>query len=372
MKVELEHERSVMRSIATNTAAAAQVVGEQRRMISQPTAAVRNADGSATVKTTIWYPATPTAETVSIDVGPADAPYMFVGRVAPDAPFASERRYPVILYSHGHNGSVRTTAWFGIALARAGYVVIAPDHPGNNMEDVATSGGALLWWLRAGDLEVALDAVANDAKLGGHVYPQRVGVSGFSLGGLTAMIALGGIFDGKLYDDYCAAHPGCAICPPTDALPIFDPEKPGYPDFLQTELPRMTDDRRIPSAKAGFIIAPLTVGLRPESLGAIEVPVTFLVGSEDGLTSPEVGAALAAGMIPRSKLVIVPGANHDSFINICSPAGIAAGYCECAVAAEQEHAHGMAIESALATFDPVLKSIDADVRGGVPTAAIPE
>lgn len=332
-----------------------ETVGQQKRVIAQPTAVVRNADGSATVRATIWYPAKSDAPTASIDIGPADDPYMLVGRVAPDAPFESDQRYPVILYSHGNNGSAHTTAWFGTALARSGYVVIAVDHPGNNLDDEKSPGGALLWWLRAGDLKVALDAVAKDDVLGAHIDAERVGVSGFSMGGVTTMIALGGIFDGKLYDDYCAAHPDCTICPPAQVQPIFDPDKPFYPDFLKAELRKMTEDRSIPSAKAGFVIAPAAIGFRPETMRAIRVPVTFIVGSEDAIAVPEVGAALAASMIPNSKVVVVPGANHDSFINRCSRAGADAKYLECAVATEQELTHRMAIESALAVFDTVLK-----------------
>ena len=43
-------------------------------------------------------------------------------------------------------------AWFGTALAREGYIVIAVDHPGNNNGmDPMTIGGAALFWERPGD-----------------------------------------------------------------------------------------------------------------------------------------------------------------------------------------------------------------------------
>ena len=330
-------------------------IGQQQRVFAQPTAQVRNADGSADLRLTIWYPAAADVATVSIDVGPADAPYMLLGQAAIDAPFAGDERYPVILYSHGNNGSVQTTAWFGTELARHGYVVIAPDHPGNNLEDEQTTGGALLWWLRAGDLQVALEAVANDPILGSHIDPELVGVSGFSMGGITTMMALGGVFDGKRYDDFCLANPGSRICPPAEVLPIFDAGAAHYPEDIRQELVRMVADRRIPAAKAGFVIAPAAIGFTPESMARIDVPVTLIVGSDEALAVPEVGAQLAASMIPGSTLVVVPGANHDSFINRCSEAGIAAGYLECATATEQDLTHRTAIESALAVFDPVLK-----------------
>ena len=57
-------------------------------------------------------------------------------------------------------------AWFGTALARHGYVVVAVDHPGNNGRDPMTVGGAVLFWERPGDLAIALDRVKSDSSLG--------------------------------------------------------------------------------------------------------------------------------------------------------------------------------------------------------------
>ena len=42
--------------------------------------------------------------------------------------------------------------WFGIAMARAGYVVIGVDHPGNNATEAMTPAAAILPWDRAEDL----------------------------------------------------------------------------------------------------------------------------------------------------------------------------------------------------------------------------
>ncbi len=334
--------------------AAAQVVGERHLVVTQPSAAVRNADASPTLKATIWYPAEPTAQTASRDVGPAGDPDLLIGQVAPDAPFASARRYPILLFSHGFNGSAQTTAWFGLALARAGYVVISVDHPGNNLVDPQTPGGALLWWLRADDLKVALAAVAKDPALGAHVDPQRVGIAGWSMGGLTALLAVGGIFDGRLFDQFCATHTAKA-CPPAAALPLFDPAKPGYPPVLQALIAHMGDDRSIPAAKAAFVMAPAPViAIAPQSLGTIKVPVTLIVGSEDVIATPDIGAALAASLIPHATLVVVPGATHTSFFALCSEAGLKAKYLDCATAEQQQLAHGTAIRNALALFNPIL------------------
>ncbi|KAG1240655.1 hypothetical protein G6F61_014151 [Rhizopus arrhizus] len=82
--------------------------------------------------------------------------------------------------------------WLGTALARAGYLVIAVDHPGNNGADPMTLPGSVLSWLRADDLRAALAAVQADPVLGAHVDRSRLGVVGFSAGGYTALLAAAG------------------------------------------------------------------------------------------------------------------------------------------------------------------------------------
>ena len=70
-----------------------------------------------------------------------------------DAAFAADRiRWPVILLSHGFGGTARIVGWFGIAMARDGYIVATVDHPGNNAADQMTVPGAALYWDRADDL----------------------------------------------------------------------------------------------------------------------------------------------------------------------------------------------------------------------------
>lgn len=331
-------------------------VGQQTRRIAQPSAALRTDGAETAFKATIWYPAAPTADTISLNIGPEDAPYMLGGRVAPDAPFADDQRRPVLLFSHGSMGSVATTSWFGTAMAAAGYVVIAVDHPGNTADGPQTFPGMLLWRERADDLSVALRGVGEDPILGPHVDLERVGVAGFSLGGLTALQALGGVFEGALYDAYCAANPGSPLAPPAGSPAIFDPDNGLFPEPIQAALRVPPIDRSVPNVRAGLLFAPVAAGLQPQSLAAIKVPVTLLVGSEEIITPPEGGAAAAHALIPGSTLVTVPGATHSSFVNPATPAGVAAQYStDTVLARAQDVTHRMALESARALFDPILK-----------------
>lgn len=331
-------------------------VGQQTRRIPQASAAARNADGAEDFKATIWYPVAPTADTVSLNIGPEDAPYMLGDWVALDAPFVDAERRPIILYSHGYHGSAATTSWFGVALAKAGYVVVSVDHPGGNSNDLQTLEGSIMWWERPSDLKAALAAIIADPVIGPHVDAEQVGVCGYSLGGFTALIALGGVFDGARYDAYCIANPESPLAGPPGSHPVFNADNPMLPEAVQAGLKAPMANHALPSVRAGFLFAPVSIGVSAASLQAIEVPVTLIVGSEEVVTPPEAGAAAAHALIPNSTLVIAPGATHSSFVNRVTPAGVVAEYSvDTVLAKAQDIAHALAIESALALFDPILR-----------------
>ena len=78
---------------------------------------------------------------------------------------------------------------WGTALARAGYVAAAVNHPGNNPIDGYTVAGFTLWWERARDLSAVIDGMLADPTLMTRIDAERIGAAGFSLGGYT-MIAI--------------------------------------------------------------------------------------------------------------------------------------------------------------------------------------
>ncbi|KAG1486650.1 hypothetical protein G6F53_013920 [Rhizopus delemar] len=65
--------------------------------------------------------------------------------------------------------------WLGTALARAGYLVIAVDHPGNNGADPMTLPGSVLSWLRADDLRAALAASIGGGRVLGRWLHRAAG-----------------------------------------------------------------------------------------------------------------------------------------------------------------------------------------------------
>jgi hypothetical protein len=100
-----------------------------------PTNLVRDwrGDPEKGIRCVVWYPAVETAVEVKQFVGPKDDPDFEAGMAAPDAALAvaPKKGWPMVLLSHGTGGSAMQMAWLGTALARAGFIAVALDHPGN-------------------------------------------------------------------------------------------------------------------------------------------------------------------------------------------------------------------------------------------------
>jgi predicted dienelactone hydrolase len=140
-----------------------------------------------------------------------------------NAPWLDDRRRPVILFSHGFGGTARMMGWFTTNLARAGFVVVAVDHPGNNGLDKMTAPGAVMFWDRPDDLKVALAAVKSDPELAAHTDMRRVGVAGFSAGGFTAMAAAGAQVSVEHFNAFCKDHGGCYDSYGNNLFALFNP-----------------------------------------------------------------------------------------------------------------------------------------------------
>ena len=118
--------------------------------------------------------------------------------------------YPVILFSHGFTGCNTQSVFLMQALARAGYLVVAPNHkdaacgtawrPGKLLSERpqepfvdASQWSDATYKDREADIESVLDAVLHEPSFQGvRIDPKRVGIAGHSLGGYTAIGVAGG------------------------------------------------------------------------------------------------------------------------------------------------------------------------------------
>jgi predicted dienelactone hydrolase len=335
------------------TDARAGIVGEIHRVAHTPSAALRDARHRDTLRITVWYPAAGHVAETPLQIGPSAHPLFDIGRVAVDAPFAPGR-HPVILLSHGFGGSARIMGWFGTALARAGDVVIAVDHPGTNARDPITMAGSLLIWDRAVDLRVALDTAKADPRIGPHLDTQRLGVAGFSLGGLTALLSAGARVDIDHYIQFChthAADPTCVAQAEAPDLTLAAREQAMKTPAMAMLAKQAGDDYSIPGIRAVFVMAPGGVeALAPASLRTLDTPVSIMLGDADPVAPPASNGKLAAALLPHATLKVLPGVGHYDFLADCTALGKRKEPPCQHIRVSQQRTHDAAIATAEAFF----------------------
>ncbi len=307
-------------------AAAAGKVGLVTR--DYPVTQTRNWRGSEahSLHVLVWYPAVSTAVETQQTVGPPEAPLFLAGSATPHAPFApAMEKLPLILLSHGAGGSAEQMGWLGTALAGAGFMAVAVDHPGSNSKAAYTAEGFVLWWERATDLSEVLDGILADPELGTHVDGGRVGVAGYSLGGLTALQLGGAQTDISGFFDRCKAHPEVAVCQVSQASGLGTPDGAlaAARKTSGESLAKSGGSYRDPRVKAVFAIAPaLAFTLTPESLHAMRLPVDMVVGSADAIAPSGENASYVRGQVRGARATVLPGVGHAEFMDECTAAGM--------------------------------------------------
>ena len=114
----------------------------------------------------------------------------------------------MIVHSHGLGGSREASAFILEAVAQAGFVVVALQHPGSDSSIAAGRQEGLLAQMppdaavnRFGDIPFALDQLtamnAPGGALAGKLDLTRIGMSGHSFGALATLVAIGQILPGS-------------------------------------------------------------------------------------------------------------------------------------------------------------------------------
>jgi predicted dienelactone hydrolase len=326
--------------------------------------AVRNWRGAAhqELRVTVWYPAPVSAIETPQFIGPPDAPLFKAGLAAPHAPFAPALDlFPLIVLSHGTGGSAEQMAWLATALARAGFIVAAVDHPGNNADEPYTPEGFTLWWERAIDLSEVIDGMLADETFGPKIDKSRIGAAGFSLGGYTVMEIAGARTDVSVLFDRCRAQPDQVLCHVPEMKTLGTPQS-----ILQQvrktsaiSLAASGESYRDPRVKAVFAIAPaLGFTLVQESLREIRVPVEIVVGGADPIAPAEENADYLRANIRGAREEVLPGGvAHYTFLDTCTAAGKQAVgvYCSDLAGVDRDKVHDDVAEEAVSFFVHALK-----------------
>ncbi|MYB18520.1 MAG: hypothetical protein F4Y16_05985 [Holophagales bacterium] len=180
--------------------------------------------------------------------------------------------FPLIVYSHGFMSRRSEGAYLARHFARHGYFFVAADYPLTNF---ASPGGPRFDDVahQPGDVRFLIDRLLrwnddSNHEFFGTIDPERIGVMGLSLGGMTSTLAA---FHPELRDDRIGA-----------AVSIAGPSAMFTPAFFETA----------------------------------EVPFLMIAGDADAIVPYPENAASLPERAPRSGLVTLKDGSHVGFADI--------------------------------------------------------
>ena len=230
-----------------------------------------------------------------------DGPYTIAA--SRNAPIASGARFPVVLFSHGGGGTLKAGgsplpyAALLTSLAREGFVVVAPFHPGSKqaLED------------RPRQIPKALNAMLADPRFATHADPNRLGMMGFSYGGAVTLIVAGAVPDLAHLAVYCRDRtddPKACDGVPTDGS-LANVVGKRSPDAL--------------AMKALVLMEPWGALFDRNGLTSVTMPTLLYRAEGSDLKAEGNILALAAALPHPPRQETVPG-GHFIFVDSCPPA----------------------------------------------------
>lgn len=277
----------------TLTAPGPYAVGYRERELSYPDPATDGASSRA-LRLALWYP--------TDDADGADVRYM--GAFPATGVFGeaslAEGSFPLVIFSHGHQGFAENSSFLMVHLASHGLVVAAPDHTDNTLLDGGDRRTAI-YYQRPADLSAVLDHLlgGGEPTLAGHLSAAPVPLFGHSFGGYTAFAAAGAAYDTAALDAGCQDGTGSStLCS-------------DWSEQVRARLDEGLLDERFGS------IAPMAPGdldlFGAAGVAETAVPALLMNGDLDPATASDgdlYWEALAGGADRR---VIIAGGAHDVF-----------------------------------------------------------
>lgn len=281
---------------AACVAPAAAQVGLQRESWTTP-----NAEGATDkVLGNIWYPTEATSDTHRF--GPFKLKAALGAKPTPG-------RHPLVLISHGNGGNEIGHAWLAETLATAGYVVVAIRHPGSNYLDMSATGKPVYFTERPHHISRVLDQLLASERWAPLIDEKRIAAIGTSAGGHTVLALAGGQVDPSRAALHCSVE-GKGL--EEDATMCL---QGGFTKDRPSPVPGSRPapvDARDPRIRAVVADAPLVMGLAPESLPGITVPLLVEYGARDDNLIPRFHAEALCAALPKATCFRDEKAGHHA------------------------------------------------------------
>ena len=215
---------------------------------------------------------------------------------------------PLIVMSHGTGGNLYGHADTAIALAKAGFVVAALTHTGDNFMDRTHVDRGDYLIERPRHIALLIDYMLGRWTEHSRLDPARIGMFGHSAGGFTAMVIAGGVPDMSRTIGHCHAQPKAWDCQ--------------YWQERHTDLTKLSGRGtqtwvHDPRVKAAVVAAP-AVGyvFEPEGLSEVHIPIQMWEAQHDDIVADS--PSLLSRLLPQAPdFHRVAGAQHLSFLAPC-------------------------------------------------------
>jgi predicted dienelactone hydrolase len=301
---------------------AAMAAGFQRALAADP--------GGKPLDIGIWYPSK--AVPAPVAIGPA------IMSVAANGPVEG-RALPLIVISHGTGSSFMGHHDTAVALADAGYVVAAVSHTGDNHADQSRS---VFIMDRPRQMSRVIDHMLAQWGGRGTIDPDRIGMFGFSAGGFTTLVSIGGLPDLASIAPACREHPQDYACQliarnkqAAETKPANDP----------------MHERRI---RAAVVAAPaLGFTFAGEGLRHVTIPVQLWRAEDDLiLPHPRYAEAVRLALPAAPDYRVASKAGHFDFLAPCSSAlaNLAPVICKSGAGFDREAFHAVFNGAVIAFF----------------------
>ena len=218
----------------------------------------------------------------------------------------------LIVLSHGTGGSELGHSSLAEALARAGYLVAALRHPGDNWQDTSLLKTTPERYFdeRPRQASRVIDALLQDPlwhdRIARDARGPRIGALGHSAGGYTVLALAGGEPDLARLQRHCAQERAddplfCNTGDSSRMVPAASPSPTAGPAD--------------PRVRAVVALAPVGAVFSAESLARIRIPVALYIADSDRWLVPRFHGDWVAQHLIGAEIHRVPNAWHFAFMD---------------------------------------------------------
>ncbi|CRX38860.1 alpha/beta hydrolase family protein [Estrella lausannensis] len=224
---------------------------------------------------------------------------------ARDSPILrSNKKYPLIVVSHGQKGDRFNLSWLLDILAGYGYIIASVDHFGATWSNYDPEE-SIKRWNRTFDVSHVIDAIIKDPVFGPHIDKDKIGMIGYSLGSLTGLWLAGGIATNYRKPDV------------QNSLDIEMEEGLNEQAIENLDISEAKENLKDERIKAFLLLAPVYgFAFSKEGLSSIRVPLLIIAASEDDRAPIKENALFFKQTIPSAGMITLSGkADHTIYLN---------------------------------------------------------